>query len=159
MVRTTTAPTLVQGGTKDNVLPSEARAVVNFRIHPGDSTASVLEHVRDVVDDARVDIRAVGRFSAEPSAVSPTQSESFRMLQRTIRSVRRDAVVAPYLVVVATDSRHFAALSENVFRFLPLRLTPADLDRMHGTNERIPVRDYEDMIRSYRQLILNAAGS
>lgn len=132
--------------------------MINFRILPGDSTASVLEHVRSVVDDPRVDVRAVGRFSAEPSAVSATGGESFRKLERTIRSVNRDVIVAPYLVVVATDSRYFSPLSENVFRFLPLRLTAADLDRMHGTNERISVREYEGAIRTYRQLILNAAG-
>lgn len=158
MVRTTTAPTILQAGTKDNVLPTQARAVINFRIHPGDSTAMVLEHVRRVVDDPRVDIKVVGRFSAEPSAVSSTESDSFRTLQRTIRSVNRDAIVAPFLVVVATDSRYFSPLSDSVFRFLPLRLAAADLDRMHGTNERIAIREYERAIRTYRQLILNAAG-
>jgi len=68
-------------------------------------------------------------------------------------------MVAPCLVVVATDARYFTPLSDNVFRFLPLRLTSADLDRMHGTNERIAVREYERAVRAYRQLILNAAGN
>jgi carboxypeptidase PM20D1 len=70
MVRTTTAPTIFQAGTKDNVLPSHARAVINFRILPGDTVASVVEHVRRAVDDRRVEVKTVGRFSAEPSAVS-----------------------------------------------------------------------------------------
>jgi carboxypeptidase PM20D1 len=47
----------------------------------------------------------------------------------------------------------------NVFQFMPVRLTPRDLERVHGTNERIAVRDYERAIRFYRQLILNTAGS
>lgn len=156
MVRTTTAPTIFQAGTKDNVLPSHARAVINFRILPGDSTATVLEHVRRVIDDTRVQVNPVGRFSAEPSAVSSTESDSFRRLERTIRRVNPDAIVAPYLVVVATDARYFSDLSPNIFRFLPVRLTPADLGRMHGTNERIAVRNYEGAIRMYRQLILDA---
>ena len=96
--------------------------------------------------------------SAEPSAVSSTDSESYRILERTIRGVVPDAVVAPYLVVVVTDARYYGGLSGNVFRFLPLRLTQTDLARMHGTNERIAVRDYEQAIRLYRQLVLNAAG-
>lgn len=157
MVRTTTAPTIVQGGAKDNILPNQARAVINFRIHPGDSTGSVLEHIRRVVDDTRVVLTVVGRFSAEPSAVSRTDSDVFRTLDRAIRSVNRDAIVAPYLVVVATDSRYFSRLSDDVFRFLPLRLRAGDLDRMHGTNERIGIREYEDAIRTYRQLILKAS--
>jgi carboxypeptidase PM20D1 len=156
MVRTTTAPTIFHAGAKDNVLPSHARAVINFRILPGDSAAVVLEHVRRVIDDTRVEVKTVGRFSAEPSSVTSTESESFRRLERTIRSVNPDAIVAPYLVVVASDARYFSDLSTNVFRFLPVRLTPADLGRMHGTNERIAIRDYEGAIRMYRQLILDA---
>ena len=159
MVRTTTAVTMFQAGTKDNVLASRARAVVNFRILPGDSVAGVVEHVRRVVGDPRVDVKPAGNFSAEPSAISSTESTSFRTLERTIQSVVPDAVVAPYLVVVVTDSRYFGELSSNVFRFLPIRLTAQDLDRMHGTNERIAVRDYHQAIRVYRQLIRNSAGS
>ncbi len=158
MVRTTTAPTILQAGTKDNVLPSSARAVVNFRILPGDSVATVVDHVRRVVDDERVEIKTVGRFSAEPSPVSSTDSESFRTLERTIQSVAPDAIVAPYLVVVATDARYYADLSRSVFRFLPLRLTSRDLERMHGIDERIGIREYEEAIRTYRQLVIEAAG-
>ena len=159
MVRTTTAVTLFQAGTKDNVLPSYARAVINFRILPGDSVATVMDHVRRTIDDKRVEIRAVGRFSAEPSAVSSTRSESFRTLEQTIRSVAPDAIVAPYLVVVVTDARYYTDLTRNVFRFLPLRLTSRDLPRMHGIDERIGIREYEGAIRTYRQLILAATGS
>jgi carboxypeptidase PM20D1 len=158
MVRTTAAATIFQAGTKDNVLPSRARAVVNFRILPGDTVRSVIEHVRHAVDDPRVTIRRAGAFSAEPVTVSSTQSESYRALERTIRSIHREAVVAPYLVVVVTDSRYFAPLSENVYRFLPLRLTHDDLERVHGSDERISIRSYGEAIRTYRQLILNVAG-
>lgn len=159
MVRTTAAPTVLQAGTKDNVLPSHARASVNFRILPGDTVASVREHVRRAVDDPRVEITVVGRFSAEPSPVSSPDSTAFRTLERTIQSVVSDAVVAPYLVVVATDARYYVELSRNVFRFLPLRLTSRDLERMHGTDERIGAREYEAAIRIYRQLLVEAAGA
>ena len=76
-----------------------------------------------------------------------------------IRSVTPDAVVAPYLVVVVTDARHYSSLSRNVFRFLPVRLTSRDLERMHGIDERIGIHEYETAIRTYRQLIIEAAGS
>lgn len=158
MVRTTTAPTILQAGTKDNMLPSYARAVINFRLVPGDTVATVVEHVKRAIDDQRVDIKIVGRFSAEPSVVSSIDSESFRTLERTIRSVASDVIVAPYLVVVVTDARHYSGLSRNVFRFLPLRLTSRDLQRMHGVDERIGIREYESAIRIYRQLVIEAAG-
>jgi carboxypeptidase PM20D1 len=106
-----------------------------------------------------VEVKTVGRFSAEPSHVSSTDTPTFQMLERTIRAVVPDAIVAPYLVVVVTDARYYSSLSRNVFRFLPLRLTQLDLERMHGTDERIGIREYESAIRTYRQLVLEAAGT
>lgn len=156
MVRTTTAATIFQAGTKENVLPGTARAIANFRILPGDSIADVLAHVRRVVDDDRIEIRQVGAFSAEPSAPSSTDSDRYRALERTVRSIAPAAIVAPYLVVVITDARYYRELSDNVFRFLPLRLTAKDLDRMHGTNERLSIDEYHRAIRFYRQLILDS---
>lgn len=158
MIRTTTAPTIFQAGTKDNVLPSQARAVVNFRILPGDSVAGVVAHVRRVVDDTAVHVRAMEGFSSEPSPVSRTDGEPYRVLERSVRQAAPDAVVAPYLVVGGTDARHYHAMSDGVFRFLPVRVTPDDLDRIHGTGERIAVRDYAAGIRFYRQLLVNASG-
>jgi carboxypeptidase PM20D1 len=156
MVRTTTAPTIFQSGTKDNVLPTYARAVVNFRILPGDSVAGLVEHVRRVIDDTRIEVKTVGRFSSEPSEVSGTDSTSFRTLERTIRKIAPDAIVAPYLVVVVTDARYYSDLTSNTFRFLPIRLTSEDLKRMHGIDERLAVLQYETAIRVYRQLILDS---
>jgi carboxypeptidase PM20D1 len=158
MIRTTTAVTIFEAGTKDNVLASQARAVANFRILPGDSIAGVVEHVRRVVADDRVDVNQVGAFTAEPSTVSSIRSESFQTLERTILRVAPEVIVAPYLVVVVTDSRYFQGLTRNIFRLLPLRLTSQDVARLHGTDERVAVEHYEEAIRLYRQLILEAAG-
>ncbi|HET9441360.1 MAG TPA: M20 family peptidase [Longimicrobiales bacterium] len=157
MVRTTTAVTIFQAGTKENVLASRARAVVNFRILPGDSIVGVLNHVRETISDPRVQVRLADGFTAEPSAITRTDTDVFRTVERTIRSLAPSTIVAPYLVVVVTDARYYAPISKNVLRFLPLRMQPSDLPRIHGTNERIAVRDYEWAIRFYRQLIANAA--
>lgn len=157
MIRTTTAPTIFQAGTKENVLPSRARAVVNFRILPGDSVAGVVAHVRRVVGDTAVRVRAMEGFSSEPSPVSRTDDETYRLLERSIRQAAPDALVAPYLVVGGTDARHYHALSDHVYRFLPLRMTSEDLGRMHGTDERVAVADYLAAIGFFRQLLLNTA--
>nr|AYM55752.1 hypothetical protein [uncultured bacterium] len=157
MVRTTAAPTIFQAGTKDNVLPTAARAVINFRILPGDTVASVIEHVRRTTSDPRVEVKQGGRFTAEPSKLSRTDSESYRLLESAIRAVAPDVSAAPYLVVVATDARYYSALSDNIFRYLPLRLVREDVDRMHGLDERLGIRAYEDAIRTYRELLLRAS--
>jgi len=156
MVRTTTAPTMLEAGVKDNILPTKARAVVNFRLLSGDSVASAIEHVRQTVDDPRVEIKPLKGFGGEPSFVSDTESPSFSVLEHTIRQVFPTAIVAPGLVVGATDSRHYADLTNSIYRFSPMWVRPEDLDRVHGTNERISIEDYAQAVRFYMQLIRNS---
>jgi carboxypeptidase PM20D1 len=156
-VRTTTAVTMIQGGVKENALPASARALVNFRLLPGDGIESVLAHVRRAVDDPRVEVAVADPTTAlEPSPESRVDSDAFALLARTIRETHPDAVVAPDLVLGGTDARYFRPLSENVYRFGPLRLGPDDLKRAHGTDERIGVDDYLDSIRFYERLLQNA---
>ncbi len=158
-LRTTTAATIIEAGVKDNVLPAKARAVVNFRIKPGDTIQALLAHVTSVVNDRRVEIRLLDRESVkEPSRQSAVDSAGYKTIERTIRQVMPDAVVAPSLVVGATDTRHFDDLAEDVYRFLPVVLVPDDTRRIHGTDERIGVEDYKNCVRFYVQLLVNQAG-
>jgi len=156
-MRTTVAPTMLEGSPKDNVLPASARAVINFRILPGETVESVTDRVRRAVDDPRVAITPHGAGS-DPSPVSPSEGPAFEALHRTIREVFPEALVAPYLVLGATDARHFARLSPHVYRFLPVRANAADLSRIHGTDERVSVGDHADAIRFFHRLIRNFAG-
>ena len=157
MLRTTTAPTVLQAGVKENVLPSTARALVNFRVLPGDSVGSVVEHVRQVVHDARISVQPLEETLSNPSAVTRVDAEPFRLLARTIRQVIPGAVVTPWLVVGATDSRHYARLTPNVLRFVGTAIGKEDLRRVHGTDERVGVQAYADAVRLYLQLLRNAA--
>ena len=54
LIRTTTAPTIIQGGIKDNVIPTKAEAVFNFRILPGETTDNVMDHIQKFVRDQRI---------------------------------------------------------------------------------------------------------
>jgi carboxypeptidase PM20D1 len=156
-VRTNTAATMFEGSIKENVLPQRARAVVNFRILAGDSIAGVIEHVSRTIDDPRVQVRTLEGLTSEPSPISPTNTPSYELLQRTIRQVFPEVLVAPGQVVATTDSRHFADLSANIYRFLPAWMGREDLARVHGTNERIAIENYERAVRFYVQLIHNSA--
>lgn len=152
LLRTTTAATLFHAGIKDNVLPNKARAVVNFRIFPGDSIDSVVEHVRDVIDDERI-VLIPSRKRREPSGGTAVGTEAFEMLAETVRRVYPDAIPAPYLIPGGTDSRHFRAISEGVFGFMPVRTGLDDLKRAHGQDESIGVDAYLEGIRFYAQLM------
>lgn len=155
LLRTTAAVTTSSGGVAANVLPQSARATVDFRIHPRDGSAALLEHVREVVDDPRVTATLVGDVT-EPSPRSPTTGEGWCLLERTIRECFEGVHVAPALVLASTDSRHYLRLTRNVYRFSPLRLTAEALARIHGVDERIEVDDYLAMIRFYARLLRNA---
>ena len=157
MLRTTTAPTVLQAGIKENVLPSSARALVNFRILPGDSVASVLEHVRQAVRDSRISVQPLEETMSNPSGVASVEAEPFQLLARTIRQVVPEAVVTPWLVVGATDSRHYSGLTPNVLRFVGAAIGKDDLRRVHGTDERVGVQAYAVAVRVYLQLLRNAA--
>jgi len=157
MVRTTTALTIFNAGDKDNVLPGNAEATVNFRLLPGDSEASVTQHVRETVSNDRISI-APFPGNTDPPPVTGTASESYRVLNQTIREIFPDVIVAPGLMVAATDSRHYAGIADNIFRFSPVRATSEDLKRFHGTNERLSIQNYADMIRFYLRFIQRSAG-
>jgi carboxypeptidase PM20D1 len=158
LLRTTTATTIFTGGVKDNVLPSHARAVVNFRILPGDTVAGVLEHVRRTVNDPRVkiDVLKNGTPTSEPSPISATDVMGYRVIERTIRELFPTTVVTPSLVIGATDARHYTKLSPNIYRFIPARLHADDLERIHGRDERLSVENFAQFIKFYRQLIRNS---
>lgn len=154
-VRTTTAPTMLAAGVKENVLPQTASAIVNFRLLPGQSRQRVIQQVQDIIADEAVQIEEAGSISSEPSPISSRHSGAFDALALAIRQVNPDVLVSPALLFGATDSRHFEALSDSVFRFTPIRISGKDFKRLHGTNERIAVTDYKNAIRFYFQLITN----
>ncbi len=153
LLQTTQAPTMLSGSPKSNVLPQSVKATINYRIRPGDTSAAVLAHVRQVVadDSLRIDIQPGS--AVEPSPVSDSHAPIFATFAQTILSIFPDAVVAPSLMIGASDGRHFVRVSDSVYRFVPFVIEPDDLTRFHGKNERIKVSDYLRMIRFYAQLV------
>ncbi len=155
LVRTTTAPTLFNAGIKDNVIPQNAKATVNFRIMPGETAASVVARVKALLQDPRIQITK-GRMLSEPSKVSRTQSEGFKTLRKTITAVYPKALVAPFLVIGGTDAKHFEPIAADIYRFSPMIINPANIKSFHGLNERIAVKDFNKAVQFYQQLMQNS---
>lgn len=153
-LRTTIAPTIFRAGMKENVLPAHAEAYVNFRIHPRDSVGRVIEHVRSSIDNPAVQIHRTDN-AREPSVVSDVTSASYRNLRRSIVETFGEIPVAPSMFLAATDSRHYHALTDEIYRFRPIRARPSDRSRIHGTHERIAVDNYMEMIHFQIRLIRN----
>jgi len=141
------------------VLPQEAKGVVNFRIAPGDTTESVLQHVRSVTSE-HVEVSLYGQgIASDPAPISRTDGPAWDALNRSIRQTWPEAVVTPYLTIGATDARHLVGRSERVWRFSPVASTSEDLARIHGIDERISVEAVGDLVAFYVRLLTQVAGS
>jgi len=151
-IRTTTAPTIITAGTKDNVLPQSARAVINHRILPGDTVDSVLAYDRRAIDDPKVHVRALAG-AHDPSRPVSADSPEYRRLATVIHASFPEAAVAPGLVLGATDGRHYEGVARAVLRFSPITMRKADVMRFHGNDERIGIADYMRSIAFYESLI------
>ena len=148
---------MLRAGVKDNVLPAYAKAKVNFRILPGETVESTLAHTRSIINDSRVNVfLEEPEFASNPMPIASTETAGFRAIQRTTQEIFPEAIVAPSLVIALTDSRHYARVSDNIYRFSPMQLQRADLKSIHGSNEKISVATYENMIRFYQRLITNS---
>ncbi|MEN6529494.1 MAG: M20 family peptidase [Anaerolineaceae bacterium] len=152
-IHTTTAPTIFHSGIKDNVLPSLAEAVVNFRILPGESVSSVCDRVRAVVNDDRVSFAPLPNNAWEPSPVSPSDCSAYQHLTTVVRDLFPDTTCAPNAMLGATDSRHYHAISDRVYRFTPILVHKEDLERIHGINERLSLENMNHLVLFFYRLI------
>ncbi len=152
-IRTTIAPTLFHSGVKDNVLPSVAEAVVNFRILPGQSIADVCDYVRFIVKDKRVNFEPIPEKAWEASPLSPIDAKAYTHLGSVIDEIWPGTAVAPFIMLGGTDSRNFCEISDCVYRFSPLVATTEDMHRVHGINERIGVEEFFQMADAIYRLM------
>jgi len=159
MLHTTTAVTMFNGGVKENVLPPFATAVVNFRILQGDTVQSVIDYVKQVINDPRVEVTDISA-SIDPSPVADPYGKEYKLIEKSMRQTwdLPGLIVAPYLVIGGTDAKYFhAALTKNVYRFTAVQVeSAADAARWHGVNERVLVDEFANSIRFFHNFIANA---
>jgi carboxypeptidase PM20D1 len=157
-VRTTTAPTMLWGSPAENVLPSEARAVVNYRLRSGDTIDEVLDYVKATIDNTHVRVDLTEAIISEASPISATDSKAFHTIHKTVKQVFPKVLMAPSMMVGYSDFRLYTAVAKDIYRFLPIVAKPEDLERIHGINERLSVENYRQIVAFYMQFILNCAG-
>ncbi|MCJ9429947.1 M20/M25/M40 family metallo-hydrolase [Kordiimonas marina] len=134
-MHTTTAFTMMKGGTKFNVLPQYAEAVVNYRVHPRDTVAGVIARAKKIVGDDRVKITSMG--GAEATSMSDPKAEGYKEIAASVRAIFGDIPIAPTLTVQGTDARHYDDVTDNSYRFMPMVFHPEDLHHIHGNNEAL----------------------
>lgn len=151
LLRTTVAFTQMQGSSARNVIPPEATMVANMRLNPSDSVSSALDYLKKTVADDSVEITALESF--EPSPVSETGCEAWDKVAASVAETWRGCVVAPYLMVQCSDSRHYGPISNHVYRFSAMDLTAQERSTIHGNNERIRVETVAKAVEFYIRLL------
>uniref|UniRef100_A0A7N8XIX7 Peptidase M20 domain containing 1, tandem duplicate 1 n=1 Tax=Mastacembelus armatus TaxID=205130 RepID=A0A7N8XIX7_9TELE len=154
-VRTTTAVTMFNAGVKENVIASLAEAYVNLRIHPAQSLQEVMDLIQSTVGDQRVKIELIDGSDPLPVSSADEKSFGFQIIKKTVLEIFSTVTVAPGICVGNTDSRHYKDLTSDIYRFIPIWFKPGDTQRFHGINERISIKNYEEIVAFYFSLIQN----
>ena len=163
--RTTLAPTILRAGSAENVLPATAEALINLRIFPGETVRETYERIYDLVADQTLEVLPAhgetleGDHTWEPTEISDIDSPQFRLLTRLAQSAYPEALVAPFMMNGATDSRHYSKLSHFIFRFSPILLSQEDQNTVHGVNERLSFENAARMVSFMQALIRTASQS
>ena len=153
MIRTTAVPTMINSGIKDNVVPTIAKATINFRLLPGDSSAIVIKKVRVIINDERVQITPYQSFISEPSTVTSEESYAYKKIDVAIKSTYGGKLVtSPFLMIGGTDSRYFGEVSKGIIKFSPM----IDPIGFHGIDERVSLESYKTALWFFEQLMRNA---
>lgn len=156
LIRTTTAPTMLQGSAKENVLADKARANINVRILSGDSCGQVIERLGRIAARSGCTARqAYEGLGVEPLPESSVEAEGYLAVESALAASFPEAACVPFLFSAGTDTKHYRYVAENIYRLTPLRQTAKDLSQVHGRDERVSVDNarrcaifYERLIRS-----------
>ena len=157
VVSDTLTVTEMTAGTGENVIPDTARAVVSSRLLPGTTGQDVLNLVRGLARGLELDV-SLAKEPWHPAApVTSSDGAPFQLLAKAAQAALGDDVlVAPFLLVAKTDSRHLADQTRHVLRFAPWRM-PTQMDiqsRVHGVDERLAIADFHAGVHFYQRLII-----
>ena len=151
LLRTTVAFTQMEGSSARNVIPPEAKMVANMRLNPADSVASAVEYLKKTVNNDAVEIGVLESF--EPSRISRTDCEGWDKVSAAVAETWRGCVVAPYLMVQCSDSRHYGRICDRVYRFSAMDLTSEERATIHGNNERVRLECAKKAVEFYIRLM------
>ena len=154
MVRTTTAFTQMEGSKGVNVIPPVATMVSNHRIIPGETMDSTVERIKKIIKDDKIEVSVINGM--DPSRVSTTDCEGWERISAAVADTWPEAIVSPYLMLAASDSRHWGAISDKVYRFSAMALSKEERSTIHGNNERIPLATIAKTVEFYIRLMKNS---
>lgn len=151
LIRTTCALTKMEGSKAFNVLPPEARIGMNLRLLRNDSPESALMHLKTTARDEDIVFHVIESRPASPYA--DTKGPSFNRVKASVKTIWPESIVSPYLMVAASDSRHFSTLTPNVLKFSAMQLSNEEIGLIHSNDERISVERWLEAVDFFYDLI------
>lgn len=142
-LKMTITPTIIRGGYKENVIPSECEAVFDCRVLPGQTTTQAMAKVKELLRGVGLDKLSFENIQVQEPTESPVQTPLFSAIRETLSEFDPDCAVVPFLMAGGTDSRFFRRMGSVCYGFQPLRREnkmdkkPTRLE--HGVDERISV--------------------
>ena len=137
MLRNLATPTQLYGSAKENVIPETAEATLDLRLLPDEDPQAVLAHLKTIVADDRIEFQLPEKI--HQSSVSDFESPFFAALEETVQSQVPGALVAPILTPGGTDSLFYRQKGIDAYGLVPILIDNAEVDRMHGIDERISI--------------------
>ena len=143
-IKMTIAPTMIHGGVKENVIPSECEATFDCRILPGQTTSQALDLVKELLSDVGFDKLTFEVIQANEPSESPVETPLYDVIAGVLREFEPNCGVTPVLMTGGTDSRFFRQMGSVCYGFHPMRPETASgriIKREHGIDERISVEN------------------
>ncbi len=151
MLRTTCAFTVMEGSKAYNVIPPKAKVGANLRIVEGDTPDSVINRLNEIIKNDDIKISKIHGINA--SIASDTEGPAWKKLKNTVVQTWPGTIVSPYLMIACTDSRHYCRITDKVYRFSAMELTPKENATIHGHNERISLANLTKMVEFYTRIL------
>ena len=160
ILRTSVVPTVIEAGFRRNVIPSEAKAILDIRMLPDEDVDDFYAQLADVIDDPRVEIvpENIYRPAAPPSEID---NEMFRTMERVANEMFPDATVMPIMATGATDMAQVRAKGVQAYGIAPARTVAekASGHGAHGDNERVAEDAFVDMVRYLWRVVIEIAAA
>jgi acetylornithine deacetylase/succinyl-diaminopimelate desuccinylase-like protein len=137
VLRNGISPAIVEGGSRYNVIPASAGAVLNVRTLPGQSIDAVVDRMQGAVKVPEVKLEITQRGEEAPA--SDPESRMFEAIAETARVLNPRIAVVPYLSTGVTDSARLRRIGVQAYGVLPFPMQQSDEERMHGHDERVPI--------------------
>ena len=157
MIRTSVSPTNFRAGTRFNIIPSSASALLDVRRLPNETREEVLARFRQMINDPSIEVNLDSGPQMPSTDSSSLTSALYKAMETVFNRMHPDDVVLPYMSRGSTDGSYLRARGVPVYGVPLFEIDPGD-NRYHSVDERIAIKNLQDGTELLWQIVLEVAG-